>query len=51
MGLPFDNNALSEIAKKIELQRETTFNKIKRFVGENPLANQVKNNRFFQVIN
>ena len=50
MGLPFDNNALSEIAKKIELQRETTFNKIKRFVGENPLANQVKNNRFFQVI-
>ena len=50
MGLPFNNNALSEIAKKIELQKETTFNKIKRFVGENPLANQVKNNRFFQVI-
>jgi hypothetical protein len=50
MGLPFDNNALSEIAKKVELQRETQFNKIKRFVGENPLANQVKNNKFFQVI-
>ena len=50
MGLPFDNNALSEIAKKVELQRETHFNKIKRFVGENPLANQVKNNKFFQVI-
>ena len=50
MGLPFDNNALSEIAKKVELQRETQFNKIKRFVGENPLANQVKNNKFFQII-
>ena len=36
MGLPFDNNALSDIAKKVELQRETQFNKIKRFVGENP---------------
>ena len=50
MGLPFDNNALSDIAKKVELQRETQFNKIKRFVGENPLANQVKNNKFFQII-
>jgi hypothetical protein len=50
MGLGFNDNRLTDIAKKIELQRETQFNKIKRFVGENPLANQVKNNRFFQVI-
>ena len=50
MGLGFNDNRLTDIAKKIELQRETQFNKIKRFVGENPLAQQVKNNRFFQVI-
>jgi len=50
MGLGFNDNRLTDIAKKIELQRETQFNKKKRFVGENPLANQVKNNRFFQVI-
>ena len=50
MGLGFNDNRLTDIAKKIELQRETQFNKIKRFVSENPLAQQVKNNRFFQVI-
>ena len=50
MGLGFNDNALTEIAKKVELKAETNFNKIKRFVGENPLANQVRNNRFFQVI-
>ena len=50
MGLGFNDNRLTDIAKKVELQRETAFNKIKRFVGENPLAQQVQNNRFFQVI-
>ena len=50
MGLGFNDNRLTDIAKKVELQKETAFNKIKRFVGENPLAQQVQNNRFFQVI-
>ena len=50
MGLGFNDNRLTDIAKKIELQRETQFNKIKRFVGENPLAQKVKNNTFFQTI-
>ena len=50
LGIGFNDNRLTDIAKKIELQRETAFDKIKRFVGENPLAQQVQNNRFFQVI-
>jgi hypothetical protein len=51
IGLGFNDNALTDIAKKVELQAESKFNNIKRFVSENPLANQVRNNRFFQVIN
>jgi len=50
MGLGFNDNRLTDIAKKIELQAESKFNNIKRFVSENPLANSVRNNRFFQVI-
>ena len=50
LGIGFNDNRLNDIAKKVELQKETAFNKIKRFVGENPLAAQVQNNRFFQVI-
>tara|TARA_R100000030_G_scaffold45170_1_gene34112 strand:+ start:703 stop:5622 length:4920 start_codon:yes stop_codon:yes gene_type:complete len=50
LGIGFNDNRLTDIAKKVELQKETAFNKIKRFVGENPLAQQVQNNRFFQVI-
>src|SRR6056300_362770 len=50
LGLGFDDNRLEEIAKKAAVQKENAFNKIKRFTSENPLANQVKNNRFFQVI-
>ena len=49
LGLPFNDNRLNNIAQKIETQRETAFSKIKRFVGENPLAQEVKNNKFFQV--
>ena len=48
LGIGFNDNRLNDIAKKVELQKETAFNKIKRFVGENPLAAQVQNNRFFQ---
>ena len=49
LGLGFDDNRLEEIAKKAAVQKENAFNKIKRFTSENPLANQIKNNRFFQV--
>jgi hypothetical protein len=49
LGLGFDDNRLEEIAKKAAVQKENAFNKIKRFTSENPLANQIKNNRFFQI--
>lgn len=49
LGLGFDDNRLEEIAKKAAIQKENAFNKIKRFTSENPLANQIKNNRFFQI--
>src|SRR5210317_1471078 len=50
IGIGFDDINLEQISKKVELQAEEKFNNIKRFVSENPLANEVKNNRFFQVI-
>ena len=50
IGLGFDDINLEQISKKVELQAEEKFNKIKRFVSENPLANEVKNNKFFQFI-
>mgnify|MGYP003109223681 FL=1 len=50
IGIGFDDINLEQISKKVELQAEQKFNNIKRFVSENPLANEVKNNRFFQFI-
>ena len=50
IGLGFDDINLEQISKKVELQAEEKFNNIKRFVSENPLANEVKNNKFFQFI-
>ena len=49
LGIGFNDNRLENIAKKAAVQKENAFNKIKRFTSENPLANQIKNNRFFQV--
>ena len=50
IGIGFDDINLEQISKKVELQAEEKFNKIKRFISENPLANEIKNNRFFQFI-
>jgi len=50
IGIGFDDINLEQISKKVELQAEEKFNKIKRFVSENPLANEIKNNKFFQFI-
>ena len=50
MRMALDDPNLEEIAKKVALQKEESFNKIKRFMSENPMINTVKNNKFYQLI-
>lgn len=50
LRMPINDPKLEEISKKVALQQEESFSKIKRFMSENPLINKTKNNRFFQVI-
>ena len=39
MRMALDDPNLEEIAKKVALQKEESFNKIKRFMSENPMMN------------
>jgi hypothetical protein len=50
MGLGFNDNRLTDVARKVELLAESKFNKIKRFVSDNPLAQKMNDNLFFQMI-